>query len=508
MRCHYEVLGVARNADLDELKKVYRKLALQYHPDKNLDNIEEATEKFREIQQAYDVLSDPQERAWYDRHREAILRGGLDENYEDKSLDVFQYFNSSCYRGYADDPEGFYAVYRKVFELISIEDMEFVDDKSKYEVPPSFGFSDSNYDDVVHEFYAYWQSYCTCKPYSWMDKYDIREAENRKIVRLMEKENKKFRDAGKKKRNDEVRALVAFVRKRDKRVQANRKKLEERAAENARKAEDNRRRQLEERKKQLETYQESEWASMSSLSKELEQLEVNVSSQFGDAARDDSFVEDDEKNEDEEDYECDTFYCVACDKHFKTEKAFGNHEKSKKHKESVALLKEVMQEEEEMFNSQTHNGETAETVDDEDDLDVESELNIQMNNNKKKKQKKKSKPIHDIEKSDSENPNDHLEQLNGEKETNSVTQPQQSEVKLKGKKAKDAKRKAKLEAQAQQEASENNKTEVDETSDRRCSVCGTEFSTRNKLFSHLSSTGHAMAKTTDEKAKNRKKTKS
>lgn len=45
--------------------------------DKNLDNIEEATEKFREIQQAYDVLIDPHERAWYDRHREEILRGGI-----------------------------------------------------------------------------------------------------------------------------------------------------------------------------------------------------------------------------------------------------------------------------------------------------------------------------------------------------------------------------------------------------------------------------------------------
>lgn len=44
--------------------------------DKNLENIEEATLAFRVVQQAYDVLSDPQERAWYDKHREAILMGG------------------------------------------------------------------------------------------------------------------------------------------------------------------------------------------------------------------------------------------------------------------------------------------------------------------------------------------------------------------------------------------------------------------------------------------------
>ena len=45
--------------------------------DKNPDQTEESTKQFRVVQQAYDVLSDPQERAWYDKHREAILRGGM-----------------------------------------------------------------------------------------------------------------------------------------------------------------------------------------------------------------------------------------------------------------------------------------------------------------------------------------------------------------------------------------------------------------------------------------------
>ena len=78
MKCHYEVLGVPLNASDDDLKKSYRKLALKWHPDKNLDNLDEAKREFQFIQAAYEVLSDPQERAWYDKHRDAILLGGWD----------------------------------------------------------------------------------------------------------------------------------------------------------------------------------------------------------------------------------------------------------------------------------------------------------------------------------------------------------------------------------------------------------------------------------------------
>jgi DnaJ family protein A protein 5 len=64
MKCYYEVLEADRDADDDTLKKNYRKLALKYHPDKNRENEEEAKKIFQLIQQAYEVLSDPQERAW------------------------------------------------------------------------------------------------------------------------------------------------------------------------------------------------------------------------------------------------------------------------------------------------------------------------------------------------------------------------------------------------------------------------------------------------------------
>ena len=63
---YYKVLGVDRKASQDEIKKTYRKLAMKYHPDKNPDN-QQAEEKFKEVNEAHQVLSDPEKRARYDQ---------------------------------------------------------------------------------------------------------------------------------------------------------------------------------------------------------------------------------------------------------------------------------------------------------------------------------------------------------------------------------------------------------------------------------------------------------
>src|ERR671918_374229 len=75
MRDYYEILGVARDADADTVKKAYRKLALQYHPDRNSGS-KQAEEKFKEATEAYEVLRDAEKRAAYDRYGHAGVKAG------------------------------------------------------------------------------------------------------------------------------------------------------------------------------------------------------------------------------------------------------------------------------------------------------------------------------------------------------------------------------------------------------------------------------------------------
>ena len=79
MRDPYDILGVDRSATQDEIKSAFRKLATQHHPDKNPGD-ESAHQRFKEINAAYQILSDPQKRAAFDRYGAAAVGGPAPSN--------------------------------------------------------------------------------------------------------------------------------------------------------------------------------------------------------------------------------------------------------------------------------------------------------------------------------------------------------------------------------------------------------------------------------------------
>jgi molecular chaperone DnaJ len=90
-RDFYEILGVSKGASAEEIKKAYRKVAIQYHPDKNQGN-KEAEEKFKEAAEAYEVLSDNDKRARYDRFGHSRGNGGHSSEHHMNMDDIFSQF--------------------------------------------------------------------------------------------------------------------------------------------------------------------------------------------------------------------------------------------------------------------------------------------------------------------------------------------------------------------------------------------------------------------------------
>ncbi len=208
--------------------------------DKNAHQEELAVQRFQELQQAYAVLSDPQERAWYDSHKDSILRGGdgTDDASSYQGINIWPYFNSSCYKGYGDNPGhfpssfahqqktqkhvvlyppyspplplthhglgGFYDVYKKLFKQLDEEEDTYSSEGGEHSEAPEFGDSQSPWADV-NTFYNYWETFSTRKTFAWCDKYNITTAENRRIKRLMEQENKKERSKAKRSFNENLR---------------------------------------------------------------------------------------------------------------------------------------------------------------------------------------------------------------------------------------------------------------------------------------------------------------
>ena len=361
MRCHYDVLGVERDAEDADLKKAYRKLALEWHPDKNAHRHDEAEAKFKEIRGAYETLSDPNERAWYDSHREAILRSGVagageDARPEDE-IDLMPYFTSNVYRGFDDDDSGsFYGVYGALFKALDQQEQaaSLALDKARFAEGPPFGKADDTW-ETVRKFYNHWSGFSTLKTFAWADEYNLAEADNRKVRRLMDEENKKLRKAEQREFNDTVRALVAFVKKRDKRFakrQMERARVEKEAQAAAQ------RQRLEARKaKALKTeqYKAADWTMQDEDGPQWLRDEI--------AAAERESAEREARKQD--------LFCPVCRKRFKSAKQWENHEQSKQHKAAVLRLKEEMMADEELVRVAMEEAEE-EAADDAEDTRAET----------------------------------------------------------------------------------------------------------------------------------------
>ncbi|KAG8048741.1 hypothetical protein GUJ93_ZPchr0009g2359 [Zizania palustris] len=335
-RCYYEVLGLPRDCSPTDIKLAFRRLALSLHPDKQPpgSDIAAATTAFQELQHAHSVLSDPHERTYYDSHRSQILfsdptsSGGSGGGTSASPVpDLFAFFSSSVFSGFSDSGRGFYMVYGDVFNKVFAQELAYARrmglPADSVDMPPVIGNLDSPYTQVT-AFYNYWLGFGTVMDFGWAAEWDAARGENRGIRRLMEEDNKKAIRKARREYNDAVRGLAAFCKKRDKRVVD--MALKKKADEEKKKAENMARKKDEERRKKERAmaYQEPEWARV-------EDYEA--------AFEDDEEEEMRAKRKEE-------LYCVACNKKFKSDKQWKNHEQSKKHRDKEAELRMAFEEEE------------------------------------------------------------------------------------------------------------------------------------------------------------------
>ncbi|KAG6041424.1 hypothetical protein E4U41_004413 [Claviceps citrina] len=324
--CYYELIGVEWNAS--DLAK-----ALELHPDRNLDDVHEATRKFAEIQAAYEILSNPQERAWYDFHRDAILNGIDDPSIEPTSFRNIRLTSTeeilgltrelSHTKGFDDESTGFFGIVRGVFEHLIIEE-EAAAGAADVDCPqyPTFGFSDDKYETVVKPFYAFWSGFSTRKSFSWKENYRLSDAPDRRVRRVMEKENKKCREDAIRQFNEAVRFLTSFVRRRDPRYVPNIQTHAERqkSLRNAAASQAARSRAANQQK--VGPYEDPDWTRLQ---------------------------EDDAHGHDfsdiEEESEVEILQCVVCNKCFKSLQQLEVHERSKKHNKTVQQLRLRMEKE-------------------------------------------------------------------------------------------------------------------------------------------------------------------
>lgn len=557
--CYYELLGVQTSASDAELKRAYRRKALELHPDKNSHDIEGATQRFALVRLAYEVLSDPDDRAWYDSHRSQILRDdepGYDN--EDNLVvsisveEIYKYFNPTYYSKMDNSIDGFYSIVSRLFELLAAEEVthgksqrlanfdSYFDDALNVNVVeksnllfPRFGNSASDYVSEVRPFYTTWSSFQSVKTFSWKDEYRYNSAQDRRTRRLMEKENKKARDAARREFNEAVRNLVSFIRKRDPRVKKGIQELEKQKKDKRQKEiEDSIIQSKKEYLKRLAEQHDVDRQDWQDLSlEELNELEQMLEEEYMSST-------DSEYDNYDQPEEGTVFKCIVCDKSFKSQKQFSIHENSKKHKKALKKLKWEMRKEGvelgidksdddlDVFQTASSdildsldNGEVISTVQDEGDItelsDADATQRIQKNqvalpttvefeidddiesleyeeNSDRTGQSSKiglSDLSNHILKTDSE-----LERVYSSLENNLLLNDEESDDDW-NTKAKKKKKKPKVKNAFKDNTSVKPLASAEPLKPTKevCNVCGTLFTSRNKLFAHIKSSGHAFA---------------
>lgn len=382
---------------------------------------------------------------------------------------------------FTDSPNGFFGGLRDVFDQIAHEEeIACRWENSQPEDYPSFGHKDDTFDDVVRPFYAAWANFSTSKSFAWKDTYRLNDAPDRRVRRLMEKENKKLRDDAIREYNDAVRSLVAFVKKRDPRYKSNlqseagrQRTLREAAAAQAA-------RSRAANQAKLKEHVTPDWAQVQD-------------------------VEDEEDNSSESEVE--HFECIVCNKTFKSEKQFEAHERSKKHTKAVKQLRMEMRfqdKELQLFEDLTveeRPGEQEEaglgpadstTADLETAAEVSAPLQTSRNSSEDLDQDSQPRSTSPSSASDEDGDykareevqsrinSDHIDRRDSDGEASEAFSTGDKAHTPTPKMGKAKQKRAKKAAQAS-------------VSQNSCSVCHEGFPSRTQLFTHIREKGHARA---------------
>ncbi len=163
------------------------------------------------------VLSNPQDRAWYDAHRQQILREDSDQHLHAKLIDaddLAAFFASSAYSGFGDSADAFFGVYRAVFARVAVAESAEDDALSSQErlrmtqsSYPGFGNPASPRAEV-EAFYSFWGCFSSTRSFSHCDQWQTYQSHDRRTRREAEKRNNRLREAARKRFSDTVTVRV------------------------------------------------------------------------------------------------------------------------------------------------------------------------------------------------------------------------------------------------------------------------------------------------------------